>query len=132
MASGQVLDKSPPAGLTFGYSAGQMQACDGVPVKFAKRSTTLAMLALIVLQRGRTISRESLAFTLFPRSRRVRLWLNSAAIYIWRVKHSRNARAILGWSSTRKPSVGTTPRAPLSISSSSSVLEPRRKRKSKQ
>jgi DNA-binding SARP family transcriptional activator/energy-coupling factor transporter ATP-binding protein EcfA2 len=38
----------------------------GVPVKFAKRATTLAMLALILLQRGQTISRESLAFTLFP------------------------------------------------------------------
>ncbi|MEO6836222.1 MAG: AAA family ATPase [Candidatus Tumulicola sp.] len=40
----------------------------GVPVKFAKRSTTLAMLALIVLKRGQAISRESLAFTLFPES----------------------------------------------------------------
>lgn len=40
----------------------------GVPVKFAKRSTTLAMIALIVLKRGQAISRESLAFTLFPES----------------------------------------------------------------
>ena len=39
---------------------------DGSPVKFAKRATTLAMLAHLVLQRGRAISRESLAFTLFP------------------------------------------------------------------
>ncbi len=38
----------------------------GAPVKFAKRSTTLAMLALLVLQRGKPVSRESLAFTLFP------------------------------------------------------------------
>jgi DNA-binding SARP family transcriptional activator len=38
----------------------------GVPVKFAKRLTTLSMLALILLQRGGAISRESLAFTLFP------------------------------------------------------------------
>jgi predicted ATPase/DNA-binding SARP family transcriptional activator len=38
----------------------------GVPVKFAKRSTTLAMLALVLLQRGQTVARESLAFTLFP------------------------------------------------------------------
>jgi DNA-binding SARP family transcriptional activator len=38
----------------------------GVPLKFAKRSTTLAMLALILLQRGQSMSRESLAFTLFP------------------------------------------------------------------
>jgi DNA-binding SARP family transcriptional activator len=38
----------------------------GVPVKFAKRSTTLAMLALVILRRGAAISRETLAFTLFP------------------------------------------------------------------
>jgi DNA-binding SARP family transcriptional activator len=38
----------------------------GSPVKFAKRSTTLAMLALLVLQRGKPMTRESLAFTLFP------------------------------------------------------------------
>ncbi len=40
----------------------------GEPVKFAKRSTTLAMLALLVLKHGHEISRESLAFTLFPES----------------------------------------------------------------
>ena len=39
---------------------------DGAPVKFAKRSATLAMLALLVLKGGRTLSRETLAFTLFP------------------------------------------------------------------
>jgi DNA-binding SARP family transcriptional activator/predicted ATPase len=39
---------------------------DGTPVKFAKRSSTLAMLALLVLKGGRALSRESLAFTLFP------------------------------------------------------------------
>jgi predicted ATPase/DNA-binding SARP family transcriptional activator len=39
---------------------------DGSPLKFAKRATTLAMLARIVLQRGTPIARESLAFTLFP------------------------------------------------------------------
>jgi DNA-binding SARP family transcriptional activator len=38
----------------------------GEPVKFAKRGTTLAMLALVILQRGAALSRESLAFTLFP------------------------------------------------------------------
>jgi DNA-binding SARP family transcriptional activator/tetratricopeptide (TPR) repeat protein len=38
----------------------------GEPVKFAKRATTLAMLARIILQRGALLSRESLAFTLFP------------------------------------------------------------------
>lgn len=40
----------------------------GAPIKFAKRSTTLAMLAQLVLCRGRPLSRESLAFTLFPDS----------------------------------------------------------------
>ncbi len=39
---------------------------NGSPLKFAKRATTLAMLARIVLQLGAPISRESLAFTLFP------------------------------------------------------------------
>ena len=38
----------------------------GAPIKFAKRSATLSMLALLVLKRGRALSRESLAFTLFP------------------------------------------------------------------
>jgi predicted ATPase/DNA-binding SARP family transcriptional activator len=38
----------------------------GVPLKFAKRSTTLAMLACILLKRGQPISRESLAYLLFP------------------------------------------------------------------
>jgi len=38
----------------------------GAPVKLAKRSATLAMIAMLVLKRGRPVSRESLAFTLFP------------------------------------------------------------------
>jgi DNA-binding SARP family transcriptional activator len=38
----------------------------GAPVKLAKRATTLAMLAFIILKRGQAIARESLAFTLFP------------------------------------------------------------------
>ncbi|MGA8574095.1 MAG: AAA family ATPase [Candidatus Cybelea sp.] len=41
---------------------------NGTPVKFAKRSSTLAMLALLVLKRGLAVSRETLAFTLFPES----------------------------------------------------------------
>ncbi len=40
--------------------------CAGAPVKFAKRSTTLTMLALLVLKRGQAVARDSLAFTLFP------------------------------------------------------------------
>ena len=38
----------------------------GAQLKFAKRSTTLAMLACVLLKRGRPISRESLAYLLFP------------------------------------------------------------------
>jgi DNA-binding SARP family transcriptional activator len=41
---------------------------DGAPLKFAKRPVTLAMLALLLLKRGRPLARESLAFTLFPDS----------------------------------------------------------------
>ena len=40
---------------------------DGSPLKSAKRATTLAMLARIILERGKAISRESLAFYAFPR-----------------------------------------------------------------
>ena len=39
---------------------------DGVPVKFAKRSTTLAMIAYLVLKRGQPVSREALAYLMFP------------------------------------------------------------------
>jgi len=46
---------------------GQARLCvDGVPVKFAKRAITLAMLAYLILQRDRAVPRETLAFTLFP------------------------------------------------------------------
>ena len=41
-------------------------AAYGVSVKLAKRTTTLAMLGWIVLQRGEAGSREALAHTLFP------------------------------------------------------------------
>jgi DNA-binding SARP family transcriptional activator/predicted ATPase len=40
----------------------------GAAIKFAKRSTTLAMVAQLILSRGRPLSRESLAFSLFPDS----------------------------------------------------------------
>ncbi|MGD0476139.1 MAG: AAA family ATPase [Candidatus Velthaea sp.] len=39
---------------------------DGVSVKLAKRASTLAMLGLLILRRGKSLSRSSLAFTLFP------------------------------------------------------------------
>lgn len=39
----------------------------GASLRFSKRAVTLAMLALLILRRG-SISRESLAFTLFPDS----------------------------------------------------------------
>jgi DNA-binding SARP family transcriptional activator len=46
---------------------GQARVCvDGVPVKFAKRAITMAMLAFLILQRDRAVPRETLAFTLFP------------------------------------------------------------------
>ena len=38
----------------------------GVPLKFAKHSTTLAMLACVLLKRGRPMPRESLAICFFP------------------------------------------------------------------
>jgi predicted ATPase/DNA-binding SARP family transcriptional activator len=38
----------------------------GVPLKFAKRTTTLAMLCLLVLRRGQPVTRAFLAYTLFP------------------------------------------------------------------
>ncbi len=40
----------------------------GVPLKFAKRSTTLAMLGLLVLRRAQPVARTFLAYTLFPDS----------------------------------------------------------------
>ena len=40
----------------------------GVPLKFAKRSTTLAMLGLVVLRRAQPVARTFLAYTLFPDS----------------------------------------------------------------
>jgi predicted ATPase/DNA-binding SARP family transcriptional activator len=40
----------------------------GVPLKFAKRTTTLAMLCLLVLRRGQPVTRTFLAYTLFPDS----------------------------------------------------------------
>lgn len=39
---------------------------DGAPVKFAKRSTTLAMLAHLLLKRGQPVARDALAYLLFP------------------------------------------------------------------
>jgi DNA-binding SARP family transcriptional activator len=39
---------------------------DGSPVKFAKRNRTIAMLARIILQRGAPLSREALAYSIFP------------------------------------------------------------------
>ena len=38
----------------------------GTPVKLGKRATSLALIALVVLRGGRPVSRDSLAFTLFP------------------------------------------------------------------
>lgn len=38
----------------------------GAPLKFAKRTTTLSMLGLLILRRGQPVARNFLAFTLFP------------------------------------------------------------------
>jgi DNA-binding SARP family transcriptional activator len=54
------------SGLTIRLFGQADVSWNGAPVKFAKRATTLAMLARIVLERGKAISRESLAFALFP------------------------------------------------------------------
>jgi predicted ATPase len=39
---------------------------DGIAIKFAKRDRTIAMLARIILLRGAPISRDALAFSIFP------------------------------------------------------------------
>jgi DNA-binding SARP family transcriptional activator len=39
--------------------------CNAVPIKFAKRDRTIAMLARIILQRGAPLSREALAYSVF-------------------------------------------------------------------
>jgi predicted ATPase/DNA-binding SARP family transcriptional activator len=38
----------------------------GAPVKFARRNTTITMLALLILRRNQPVARSFLAFTLFP------------------------------------------------------------------
>lgn len=47
------------------FGQARLTAGDG-PIKFAKRNRTIALLARIILQRGAPISRESLAFSVFP------------------------------------------------------------------
>ncbi len=39
---------------------------NGAPIKFAKRDRTMAMLARIILQRGSPLSRDALAYSVFP------------------------------------------------------------------
>jgi predicted ATPase/DNA-binding SARP family transcriptional activator len=57
---------SAPAVLEV-HLFGQARVClDGTPVKFAKRGLTMAMFAYLILQRGRAVPRETLAFTLCP------------------------------------------------------------------
>ena len=38
----------------------------GVPIRFAKRATTLSLLAYLILKQGAPVARPTLAFTLFP------------------------------------------------------------------
>ncbi|HKU80650.1 MAG TPA: BTAD domain-containing putative transcriptional regulator, partial [Candidatus Tumulicola sp.] len=47
----------------FGHAA---VSCGGSSVKFAKRASTIAMLAYVLLRRGQPISREALAYVIFP------------------------------------------------------------------
>ena len=64
MRDGAARDAVPELEVRLLGHASIMAA--GEPVKFAKRATTMAMLAWIVLQRGRPVARDALAFTLFP------------------------------------------------------------------
>src|SRR5580704_15911620 len=66
MGTGKAPATSPEGGLDIRLFGHASISFHGVPVKFAKRSTTLAMLACVLLKRGRPISRESLAYLLFP------------------------------------------------------------------
>lgn len=55
----------PAAGLhieLFGHAGA---TAGGVPVRFAKRATTLSLLAYLILKNGAPVSRSTLAFTLF-------------------------------------------------------------------
>jgi DNA-binding SARP family transcriptional activator len=46
---------------------GHARVCvGGVPIRFAKRNVTLAMIAYLIVHRNRAVSRDTLAFTLFP------------------------------------------------------------------
>jgi DNA-binding SARP family transcriptional activator len=59
-----VRDAPPQLAISFfGQASVRLH---GVPVKFAKRNTTIALLARVILQRGKALSRESLAYALFP------------------------------------------------------------------
>ncbi len=62
--TGIVLDAAPELDVRLLGQASVEAA--GAPVRFAKRSTTLAMLAFVVLRHGQPVSRNSLALTLFP------------------------------------------------------------------
>jgi DNA-binding SARP family transcriptional activator/energy-coupling factor transporter ATP-binding protein EcfA2 len=66
MGTGKTPSTSPEDRLDIRLFGHASVSFGGVPVKFAKRSTTLAMLACVLLKRGRPISRESLAYLLFP------------------------------------------------------------------
>lgn len=66
MISSSTASGSSVAGLEIRLFGHASVRWDQVPIKFAKRSVTLAMLAFLILRHGRPVSREALAFTLFP------------------------------------------------------------------
>lgn len=75
---------------------------DGPPLKFAKRATMLAMLAHLVLQRGRAISRESLAFTFFRTWTKLLRWWSYDAICTSQTKSFPSSPVARGFSSMQK------------------------------
>ena len=64
----------------------------GAPAKLPKRATTLAMLAMVALGRGRPVARDALAFALFPDVNEA-VAARELRRYLWRVARALPARA---------------------------------------
>ncbi len=64
----------------------------GTPAKLPKRATTLAMLAMVALRRGRPAARDALAFTLFPDLDET-VAAKELRRYLWRIARALPARA---------------------------------------
>lgn len=66
MGRGRTAAAAPSGQLDIRlFGQARLTAGDG-PIKFAKRNRTIALLARIILQRGAPISRESVAYSIFP------------------------------------------------------------------